>query len=341
MRPRTTFAATVLALAVAALSFAPAAQAAPSSVPDPSHLQSAWVATIPPGPSVWGSFGESMASDGHGNLIVSATQWGEEQPDGSWTDNVGLLWLVGPHGSVSRFGPAIPLGGCAQLEGVTVDEHGSVYIILDTTWVDPSCGAQYDSGVLRVTPTSTSRVLTIPAGSWPNGIAVHDGIVYVTDSLAGAIWRGPVWRATAPAAPWFTSPLLTPVDDGVAPYAGANGIAFRDGAMYVVSTKQGLILRISVGRNGSPTGARVWAKDPLLIFADGIDFDSIGRAWVTNEGSAGSLLVVSPAGHVRVAPTPPGSLDFPTQAVVGPRGTVYVVNGSYYAGTPNVTAFTS
>ena len=65
-----------------------AARADGPGLPDPGHLQSAGMETIPAGPTVRGSFAESMAPDGHGNLIVSSTQWGEEQPDGSWTDNV-------------------------------------------------------------------------------------------------------------------------------------------------------------------------------------------------------------------------------------------------------------
>ena len=332
---------TVLATTmVAALATITPAGATSLGVPDPTNLTAHVVTTFDPGDG--GAFAESLAAKGDGSLIASVNQWGAEQPDGTWADNTGQLFRVRRDGTTTEFGPAIPLGGCAMILGVTVDPSGRALVAVYNYGPDPSCVTYSPpSGVLRVTWGSVTRLMTLPAGSWPNGVTTHAGKVYVTDSASGVVWRGSLWRASSPTKPWFKSWQLTSPDPERP--LGANGIAYRNGGLFVTSYIRGLILRIGIGDDGTASGSRVLAKDELLVEADGIAFDAIGRAWVTVNGGgdgSGSIVVVSPHGYVKAAGTPVGSLDYPTQAVIDCHGTVYVSNGSYWYGTPNVVALT-
>jgi sugar lactone lactonase YvrE len=327
---------TVLALATVGLLGAAGPALAGVAVPDPGHLQTVrTVVAFDPGEG--GSFAESMAPDGHGNLIVSVNIWGAyDEATDSYGDNTGQLWRVRPNGVATEFGPAIPLGGCGMLLGVTVDD-GRAFVNVYNYGPDPSCVTYTPpSGVLRVTPTSVTQQVTLPEGSWPNGLTAHDGRLYITDSGTGTVWRGSTSRVTAPTKPWFSSPLLAPTEEiGL----GANGVAYRNDALFVVSYAQGLVLRVGIGCDGKAVGhGRVYAEAPALVRGDGIVFDAVGRAWVAN--NEGSLVVVGRDGHVTVANTAPDSLDYPTQAIIGANRTVFVTNGSYFNGMPTVVAFT-
>lgn len=335
------------ATAVALGTTAPAS-AAPPTVPDPAHLSAHVVTTF--GYAEAGTFLESIAADGHGALIGSLNTWGVMHDDGSSEANVLQLVRMRPDGTRSNFGPAITVGPCAMGTGVTVDAQGNVFATINNfvyLYGAELCGpGNVPSSVLRVTSGGWSTAMTLPEGTFPNGLTSEAGKLYVADSN-GAIWRGSTTHVTAPTKPWYGSTLLEPTGDaGI----GADGIAFRAGAVYVTTYGQGLLLRIPLAENGDATKARVVSSDTRLVGADGLAFDAIGRAWITvnprvdwagaGQIGDGHLVVVTPSGQVSVAAAPSGSLDYPTQAVFDGHGTVYVANGSYYYGTPGLVAFT-
>ena len=163
-----------------------------------------------------------------------------------------------------------------------------------------------------------------------------DGL-FVSDSANGAIWVGSATRPSTPAKPWFHSSLLMPGSDPELAI-GANGIAVRDGSLYVASWAHGLILRVRITKAGTAGAASVLARSPRLVEADGTSFDSAGRLWVTV--NTGALLVVGPNGCILSVVLPEATLDYPTQAVV--RGEdVFVLNGSFFNSTPNLVRLTS
>lgn len=307
----------------------------------PTPVTAHVVTTFTPGQG--GAFAESMTADSHGRLIVSLTQWGVEQADGSWTDNHGQLYRVSSDGTQTAYGPLLDLGPCSQLMGVTIDA-GRLYVVVGN--FDPSCGpSSLPSGVLRVTDNSVTRVLTMPAGTFANGLAIHNGLLYVTDSYSGSVWSGPTDRPTAPTRPWFSSPKLAPTG---AIGLGANGIAYRDGALYVTGYARGYVVAIRTDHIGRPADPRVVAHDSRLERADGIAFDDEGRLWVTinpavdfktmTQTGEGALVVIDSGGHVKTVATPPQSLDYPTQPVAL-GDAIFVTNGSYVHGTPTVVKF--
>ena len=334
----------VAGLAVAGLAVGPTSVAVGAPrVPTPDGLEHASVvAELPTGDG--GAFAESMAPDGHGALIVSVTTWGvQDDSEDGWAPNSGQLWKVRPDGTTSRFGPQIDLSEYGQLMGVAVDELGRVFVAVENFGSDYYDVAEDPpSGVLRVTSGQVSRVMTLPADVFVNGLAVKDQSLFVTDSAGGSIWKGPTRTGPQPR-PWFgPSEDLAPLG-----MLGANGIAYRDGAVYVASYDRGKILRIPVRRNGSPGSASVLAEDPALVTADGITFDWAGRLWVATNGQYDeeydlvvppALVVVDREHGVTTVETPDGALDYPTALAFGSRGRVYVANGSFVNGAPGVVA---
>jgi sugar lactone lactonase YvrE len=297
-----------------------------------------------------------MAPDGRGGMIVSVTKWGwpvvPDDPGGLWTPNSGQLWRVQPDGTSATFGPEIALGDLAMLTGVDVDDHGRVFVGVFNFAAEseekgePPSPEAPASGILRVTESSAEYVMTLPVISMPNEVVEHAGSLYVTDSQNGYIWRGSASRPSVPRRPWFQSDLLTP-DTGT---MGANGITFGNDALYVSSYDRGLIVRIPVGPGASSGSARVVAADKALVGADGIRFDQRGRLWVAVSGTYDdvdgttvtppAVVVVHAHGRVSTVVTPDGSLDYPTAVAFGGPGTVYLLNGSYLNGAPNLVAFT-
>ena len=53
-----------------------------------------------------------------------------------------------------------------------------------------------------------------------------------------------------------------------------------------------------------------------------------------------TLVVVDAKGHLTTAATPTDSLDYPTAVVLGRHRMLFVSNGSFMNGTPNVVALT-
>jgi len=319
---------TLVAVAIAALAGSLALSAPATASGTSTHTRAAVIATF----GTTESFAESGTTDRYGNLVVSVTHW---------VDGVGQLYLVRPDGRTSTFGPPITLGGCAMMLGVDLDSHGNAIVAIFN--FDPSCGTDSPpSGLMKVTSHRVSQLTTLPEGSWPNGVEVVGGTVYVTESLSGAVWTAPAERATKQARLWLTTPLLAPLDD---PVIGANGVLFRDGALWLTSYAQGLVLRVPVRHDGSPGTPRVVASDPRLVTADGITFDEHGVLWVAvnhrtlPDGSqdTGHLVTVDRHGTVSDVARLDGLVDYPTQVLFGHHDLLFVVNGSYFSGTPNIT----
>ena len=316
-----------VALAVAALAGSLAVSAPATATTSTTSARASVIATF----GTTESFAESGTTDRAGNLVVSVTHW---------VEGTGQLYVVRPDGRTTAFGPPVALGGCAMMLGVDLDPRGNAIVAIFN--FDPSCGADSPAtGLIKVTSHKVSRLTTMPEGTWPNGVEVVGDTVYVTESLSGSVWAVPSDHVTAPSRPWLTSALLAPLDD---PAIGADGVLFRDGALWLTSYAQGLIARVPIRHDGSPGHITVVASDPRLVTADGIAFDSHGTLWVAvnhrtlPDGSLdpGHLVTVTGRGTVSDTTLGLGLLDYPTQVLFGRDGRTFVVNGSYNVGTPNI-----
>src|SRR5581483_5308126 len=166
------------ALQFAALTSAFAAIGTTAGASNPrlnAQVVASWPFTEP-----YGSFAESMALGPNGFLYVSRTVWGDEH-------NYGYVERFRPSGAAHSVvaGP-IDLGAWELLTGIAFDPQGHLYVTV-APFLDE--GLALAPGVLRVESNGTlTRVLTLPVSSFPNGLAVHGGYLYVADS------SGPIWR---------------------------------------------------------------------------------------------------------------------------------------------------
>lgn len=323
------------AAALSAAFTAPALAATTSPTPRPGDVQV--VATLPVDEGSWGVFAESMAADGRDRLVVGWTTWWTSwdgtPAEGSDGHNRGHVARLGPDGRLVPIGDDLDLGTGGMQSGLAVDSDGAVYVGFASFSADPA------PGVFRYGADGhPSRWMTLPANAFPNGLLVDGTNLYVSDSALGVVWRGSTQAPSTPAEPWFADARLLPDPAGFG--IGANGLAVRDGDMYMVSSDRGLLLRAPIDRNGQPGSASEFAKD--LLHADGLAFDRTGRLWVTvNEAAydTGSLVVIDRRGTRSTVPIDGGAMDYPVQAVPLRGGDeVYYLNAGVYQPAPQVMA---
>jgi sugar lactone lactonase YvrE len=272
---------------------------------EPAHAAAAAITFNP----IAGEFPEGMALDHHGNTFVSLSPRGEVREiaaDGTQTTAATLS----PAGK--GFGPV----------GLAFDSRGDLFVAVAT--FDPASAGVYEiprGGVPTRLPGSEQIGL-------PNGLAFDDrGSLYVTDSVQGAVWR---LSSGAPPTRLVQDPLL--VGNGSFGFGipiGANGIAFRHGALVVTNTELGRVVRIPLSPSGAVGALQVIADGPQLTGSDGCQFDVRGNLYiavnvqnkVVRLGTDGALTVVASAVD---------GLDFPASPLFGTgrgsRTTLFVTN---------------
>ena len=304
-----------LAAAVAMASIALFAVGAPSTAAKNSTSEPVQVTSF-------GSpaFAESLAADRHGNLYASVTNWD--------TGSAQVVRIT-PDGEQSPYGEALADG---MVTGLAFDDKGQLYVGFVS--FDPTV----EQGVFRVDPHGApTQVLSLGWDSFPNGLAFHGGYLYVSDSALGAVWRAKPGNLASPVTPWLEDPLLAPESE-----LGANGLAFRGNDLYIAVYDSGRIVRVPVLTHGEPGGPTVipGGEQPALEEVDGIAFDVDGNLYATT--NTNSVLRLTPNGTLESL-IDPGWLDYPTMPVfgTGPHSstTLFVANGSFDGGTPNVIAF--
>lgn len=157
----------------------------------------------------------------------------------------------------------------------------------------------------------------------PNGIALAaDGTMYVTDSIAGAVWRVP---PDGTAEQWVQDALLEGDESIGFPFpVGANGIALDDasGTVYVAVLEQGTLVAIPIEEAGSAGQAAVLteftdAQSPVLV--DGIALDAANNLYVA-QPAANTVVRVPPAGAIETVATRDDGLDGPASVAVATDG---------------------
>ncbi len=189
-------------------------------------------------------------------------------------------------------------------------------------------------GVFRIGPGgAVRRVATLPADSFPNGLAFRGGDLYISDSSRGAIWR---LAPGGQAAIWLQHPLLAPKTS-----IGANGLAFWRGSRYVAVADSGTIARVPLTAGGIAGTPVVAAQVPLLRTADGIAFDVRGNLYITVNDNR--LVRLAPDGALTQLAAKNDGLVYPTMPAFGTtpatRTTLYLTNGALSNGTPDIVAF--
>ncbi len=282
---------------------------------------------------------EGVAVDKTGNVFVSLTFSGRLLKFAKGSSDYEVFGEIPGWG-----GPGTPGAGFL---GLAVDATGNVYGT-----------AQWEgsTGVYRFDRKTGDASLIPGTGqiSFPNSLAFDKtGNLYVTDTnstgvmnpLNGQIPLGAVWRIgrDGTVEKWVEDPMLG--GSGIAGAAtplGANGIAYRQGTLYVANTEKSTILSIPVGPGGSAGPISVVAELPPLdgipgvpfpfpAIPDGIALDVHGNIYVAVVAQS-AIARVSPSGDVEIlAQDPDGALlDFPSSLAFGTgagmKDTLYVVN---------------
>jgi sugar lactone lactonase YvrE len=163
----------------------------------------------------------------------------------------------------------------------------------------------------------------------------HGGKLYISDSSLGTIWRlAPGHHVTS----WLRHPLLAPAGNtGI----GANGLAFWHHSLYVAVADSGWIVQVPLHPGGEAGTPRVVAQADRLRTADGIAFDVHGNLYITVNNNR--LMRLAPGGALTRLATKDNGLLYPTMPTFGTtpatRTTLYITNGAFYKGTPNIVAF--
>jgi len=264
-----------------------------------------------------GDFPESLAIDGRGNLYAS-------------------LGLIGEVVKVTSGGHQQPLahldiGNAGGLiTGLAFDSAGNLYVADATFQASPT-----PPGIFRISARgAVTRVATLPADSFPNGLAFRDGNLYITDSSLGAIWQ---LMPGSKAAIWLQDPLLKPeTETGI----GANGLAFWRDSLFVSVADSGTIVRVPLGAGGKPGTPVVIAQANLLKTADGIAFDVRGNLYIAVNDNR--LMRLAPHGALTQLAAQKDGLTYPTMpafgTTCGTRTTLYLTNGAFNGGTPDIVA---
>ncbi len=137
------------------------------------------------------------------------------------------------------------------------------------------------------------REVPVPAAKFLNGIARHGSGWLIADSIAATIWHFD--PASGAVTAWLADPRLAgALATGGRP--GANGLKWRDGALYVSNSAAGTIDRIAIAADGSAAGPpQPWlATGPVDDFA----FAADGSVYVTTHGDR--LLQMAPGRPERV-----------------------------------------
>ncbi len=255
-----------------------------------------------------GQHPESVAVDKRGQIYVSMPF-------------TGVVLRIDPDGS-EQVAATLPIGGGFGPLGLAVDAPGNIYAAVAT--FDPAT-----HGVYRVRRSgSFIRLPGTEAIAFPNGLAYDNrGTLYVTDSMAGAVWRIP---KRGEAELWAQHVLLE--GDGTAPLPfplGANGIAYRQRTLYVSNTERGSIVRLPINADGSAGAASLLVQRSLLGGADAVAFDVRGNLYVAVTGQS-TLVRVSPGGDLSTLATRRDGLDYASGVAFGtgrrPRTTLFLVN---------------
>lgn len=315
---RSTFTAAILVLVLLAAALWPAASGAagrgPGGIPFDAGADGYPVEFLVTYDGGAGELPEGIAVDKVGNIFVGL-------------DPLGQIWRYAPDGSGSlffQFATAGPLG-------MAVDAPGNLYVAV----VSEDAATH---GVWRINRDGEGERL---AGTenivFPNSLAFDKrGNLYVTDTILGAVWRIP---KRGELELWLQHPELEGLNLPELPYdfpLGANGIAYRQGYLYVANTEKAQVVRIPILKGGLPGEPKVVAGGPELFVLDGLALDVHGQIYALVIAQS-KLVRIDPAdGAVTTLATADDGLDFPASLAFGTgkgeRQSLFVTN--YAIGPP-------
>lgn len=249
-----------------------------------------------------------------------------ELPEGVTVDADGTVYAsLSPLGQLVR----ITSGGGYEVVG-TVEglQEGDIGMLGLTARADGSVYAGVFSanadahGVWRF-DLDTGEAARVPGTEQiglPNAVAFDvAGTAYVTDTIAGAVWRVPPGGA---AERWLQHPLLEGDGSIGFPFpVGANGIDVDDAGrtVYVAVLERGTVVTVPIGEDGAAGEPAVYAEfadAQGAVVVDGLILDEAGNVYVA-QPAANTVARVTPGGATETVATQADGLDGPASVAVG------------------------
>jgi sugar lactone lactonase YvrE len=268
---------------------------------------------------------ESIQIDRHGHIYVSLALTGEVRkiaPDGTQS----TLALLPLHQEVQ---PCQNSAGSAGIAGIALDHQRNVYVGVR------SCSA-VDLGIWKVTPDGQQSLLAnLPESARPNGIAYHDGWLYVADSALALVWRVHS-DGQSPAEVWTADPLLQHPLSPPPGIPGPNGLQVFHNEVYVSVSTRAHIVAFRIKANGAAGPGRVHA----LLAIDDFAFDVKGNLYAMTNFSQ-TVERVTPDGRIETLLTFANGLDGPSSGAFGvgnDKKSLYIANAAFpFAPAPTPT----
>lgn len=287
-------------------------------------------------------------------IVASFDATAFENAEGVAVDKSGNVYVsLAPLGQIVRFAPGsgeydvfaeVPDWDLAPenffvdyfgILGLALDADGHVYAAVDSA--DRAGVWKFDCRTGEGT-----RIDGTEGMLFANALVFDDqGNLFVTESFSGMegdIPLGAIWKITPDgvAEKWLENTTLGgPNRFGLAKPNGANGIAFRDGLLYVNVLQQTSIVTVPVLDDGSPGEIVPYVETDLGFVNDGIALDIDGRVYIT-DGLTNGIVRVDPDGTiVPIAGGAENGFDVATSLAFGIGATeltIYAVNiadGSY------------
>lgn len=249
----------------------------------------------------------------------------------------GSIVEIGPDGTTTPYASVPAAGSDGYALGVLFGDDGALYVAQTKN----DAASTVAPGIYKIPKGADGGTVTAPFAThaemtFPNGLAfLPNGRLLATDSATGQIFV--VDTSSGATTVWNKDPLLsgTPACPGPLPFPiGANGVVVSGGAVFVVNTARGSLVKIALEADGSAGAASAVVEDCKYIGLDGMAVDDDGTFLVAQNGSPGKLLRMTAEGAVTTL-IDGAPLDGPASVQIAPswngKKTALVTNSAFFS----------
>ena len=281
---------------------------------------------------------DGMAMDRQGNIILACPNYGD-------MSKPAVFMKIDKRNSLSLYAecPVLEKTGRACPMGIDIGPDGALYVCDNQGWPGTPEG-ENEGRILKLTIANGLAVKTevVAYGmSHPNGIKVHEGKLYVTQSLlpkieseqlVSAVYRFHVTDRNVKINNDASDPCLLVQFKtlNMACQYGLDGLSFDSkGNLFVGNFGDGTLHKITFDAEGRVASNRVFARSRHMRTTDGICMDANDNIYVA-DFSENAVCKVTPRGKVTVLARSPdcdgshGGLDQPGEPIV--RGNELIVS---------------
>ena len=276
---------------------------------------------------------DGMAIDRNGNLVLACPNFAD-------TTKPAVLMRITPDGQLSKWidVPVLAATGVAAPMGIDFNEKGELYVCDNQGWSGSETGKNKGRLLKLIFDGNgnlTDTIVIALGMEHPNGVRVHNGYVYVTQSIltplstnktVSGVYRFLEDDKNIAVTNSKKDPnLLFTVETGNDEVRyGLDGLDFDSaGNLYAGNFGDASIIKVVFDENDNVSDISVWAQNPeQMKSVDGICFDRNSGNMYVADFSANAIARITPDGKIkRIAQSPDctgkdGGLDQPGEPIV-------------------------